>query len=223
MNKTNNYSYSSISNFGYNKILPVNNPLSYSINKTMDQSFLHGSSAHNIVGQESKASQAFLSAYCANNWDEFCEFASQNTQISYPNNLSENPLDFVNPIQRTSGQQLIYNTAKKKYLKKMYNCQLKSEPFDPTVATSPLISYWVPTNNNNVYKCIPEYAVDPKTIDNDPVMSKIINDPLPYSDILINIYNTMKKDGTLSQLEGTYIGNYFSNAPYMANQGGLKS
>ena len=125
-------------------------------------------------------------------------------------------------MRLNSGQQLIYNTAQKKYLKKMYNCILKSEPFDPNVATSPLVSYWVPSNTTNSYKCIAEYAVDPKTIDADPVMAKMLTEPLFYSDILINIYNTMKKDGTLGQLDGTALGTYFSRAPMMAIQGGLQ-
>ena len=214
--------YTPISKFGGNNYYFINDPLTYSINSTIDQNFLHGSSAATINGQQSKESQLFLSEYCSNNWDGFCELASKNTNISYPNNFSilatANGGD--SPVQRTAGDILLYNTAKRKYLKQLVNGKIEFTPFDPNVANSPLISYWKSDNlgSNNI---IPIYSVDPKIIDNDVVMNKILENPVIAYDILINIYNTMKREGSLVNLKGTKLGNFFTNALYFRNKGGI--
>jgi hypothetical protein len=216
------YSYTPISNLGGNNYYPINDPLTYSINSTIDQSFLHGSSAQSINGQQSKESQLFLSEYGANEWDDFCEIASKNTNTSYPNNFSllATTKGGDTGIQKTAGDILIYNTAKRKYLKELINGHLEYFPFDPNVANSPLISNWKSNNlgSNNI---IPTYAVNPKDIDNDIVMNKILENPVIAYDILINIYNTMKREKTLSQLRGTKLGNLFEYAIYFKSKGGL--
>ena len=76
----------------------------------------------------------------------------------------------------TAGEVLVHNTAARKYLVSMVGAHKKYEPFDPTVATSPLISYWVPSDNcpMTLGKPVPIYAVDPSKIDQDPVMDRIL-------------------------------------------------
>lgn len=222
MNIRTKYAYTPISKFGGNTYNPINDPLTYSINDTIDQRFLHGSSAVTIDGQLSKESQLFLSDYCANNWDDFCELASKNNRVGYPNNfgLLANNFGGSSTITKTSGEILLYNTAKRKYLKQLINGHIEYMPFDPNVANSPLISYWK-SDNFQTSKVIPIYSVDPKTIDDDIVMNKILDNPVIAADILINIYNTMKKDNTLSQLKGTKLGNLFSNAKIFKDMGGI--
>ena len=117
----------------------------------------------------------------------------------------------------TFGESLIYETASRKYLVKMHNGMKKWEPFDPTVPNSPMISYWTSTNQN----LIPEYEVDPSIIDKDPVMDKILAKPQIAFNILINIYNTMKRKGKLHKLKNTKLGNFYSITPYFINKGGL--
>lgn len=203
--------YANIKTFGQNKeSLEVENPLSYCINWTVDQAFLHsGNSA--IYGQYSKPCQSFLSDYCADKWDKFCEVASQNKNISYPNQLNHNV--GVN-VGLAAGDILIRNTASKKYLISMSgNCVQKFQPFDPTVANSPMISYWDSVGCEegvcSTNACIPKYAVDARTIDEDIVMDKLLNKPSIAMDILLNIYNTMKENNTLHTLQGTKIGKFF--------------
>ena len=210
--------YSSISNFGSNAKSPVNNPLTYCIMNNMDQRFLHGGHA-DTLGQHSKSCQLFLSEYCANKWDGFCELASKNTSIHYPNNAQSctNTGDTA-CRNMTAGESLIYNTAAVKYLIKMHNAHKKFEPFDPTVPTSPMISYWV---SDNCAAGVPEYAVDPKVIDKDIVMNKILAKPIIALNILINIYNTMKRYGTLSKLKGTKLGAFYNSHPYFKSKGGV--
>ena len=215
--------YSSISDFGSNAYSPINNPLTYCVNNTMDQRFLHGGHS-DILGQHSRPCQLFMSEYCADKWYAFCEIASHNKSKSYPNNI-ENCTDSGNISYRdiTAGDTLIYNTASRKYLVKMLNAYKKYEPFDPTVPTSPMISYWVSNNCSNAISGVSEYAVDPDKIDDDIVMDKILMNPIIAMNILINIYNTMKRYGTLSKLKTTKLGRFYNTHPYFKAKGGLSS
>lgn len=213
--------YASIAKFGSNADSPVNNPLTYCIGNNMDQRFLHGGNA-DIYGQHSRPCQLFLSEYCANKWDDFCELASKNTNTDYPDQYQGcTNAGVVACRGLNAGEALIHNTAARKYLIKMHNAHKKYEPFDPTVPTSPMISYWVSDNCSYANAGVPEYAVDPAKIDNDIVMNKILAKPIIAFEILINIYNTMKRYGTLSKLKGTKLGMYFDTAPYFKSKGGV--
>lgn len=218
----NRNSYKQITQFGSNEYQSINNPLSYCIDNTLDQRFLHGGSA-DTYGQHSKACQAFLSDYCAEKWDDFCDLAASNMSINqYPNNLQDSiSLSDTVSLGLTAGEILIHNTAAKKYLVEMIGCVKKYEPFDPTVGSSPMISYWVKDSCPQNGSCVPVYEVDPTKIDNDVVMDKILARPIIALNILINIYNTMKRKNTLSQLKGTKLGNFYSTNPYFVNIGGL--
>lgn len=213
----NTSSYKNISSFGsQTQQSLVNHPLTYCLGDSMDQRFLHGSNA-DIYGQNSRHCQLFLSQYCADNWDSFCEDASKNNSIQYPNQIGNGTYEYL-----TAGENLIQTTAERKYLVKMHGAYKKYEPFDPNVPTSPMISYWV--NNNCSSSCevgIPEYAVDPKKIDDDIVMDKILQNPNIAKKILINIYNTMKRYDTLKELENTKLGRFYNSHPYFIQKGGL--
>ena len=52
---------------------PTDSPLTYCLNDTMDRGFLHGGHA-DTFGQHSRNCQLFMSEYCAEQWDEICEF-----------------------------------------------------------------------------------------------------------------------------------------------------
>lgn len=197
--------YRNIKEFGQNmNSLEVDNPLSYCLNWTIDQQFNHGGNSY-IYGQYSKPCQSYFSDYCAEKWDGFCEVASKNTNISFPNNIEDNCQQLS---RMTAGDLLIRNTAAKKYLIEMSgDCVQRFEPFDPTVANSPMISYWGPSVCGGV--CIPTYAVIPEGIDNDIVMNKILDNPVIAIDILLNIYETMKKNGTIDKLVGTKLGRFY--------------
>jgi hypothetical protein len=199
----NNSVYRNIKDFGQNMKSDATNPLTYCINSNTDQRFLHGADA-NYYGQYSRNCQAFLADYCAQGWDAFCENAAQNVNISYPNHL-----EFSIP-NMSAGDILIRNAAIRKYLKKMDgNCIRTFEPFDPQVADSPLIYFWdIPSNLNYVSKCLPCFSVDPHTIDKDPIMDKLLQNPRIGLDILINIHNTMYKEGNLHKLRGTKLGGF---------------
>ena len=194
--------YKSISDFGSNDSA-TNNPLTYCIGNNMNQRFLHGG---NSYGKNSSHCQSFMSDYCASGWDEFCEFASKDEEISLTSQT------------HTSGRMLIADTAARKYLINMHNASEKYEPFDPTVADSPMIRYWV---KNSTGETIAEYAVDPTVIDKDVLMDKILEDPNVAFNILINIYITMKRKGTLKDLKDTKLGTFYDSHPYFKEKGGV--
>jgi len=209
-NYNNNNQYSSISNFGScSNFSAVNNPITYSINDTIDPYFLHGDNFLNHGGQHSPQSQWFLSDYCAQGWDDYCELASKNVQSRFPNDMD---MFKTSPPDLTAGDILIRNTASRKYLVKMIAGKKVFEPFDPTVAESPMISKWIwdSYNNPNVHMR-PVYAVDPATIDDDIVMDKLLMNPSIAKDILLNIYNTMKSQGTLHKLKNTKLDIFFKS------------
>ena len=209
-------SYYSIGNFGSENSAQAN-PVTYCFVSGLDSGAYHNLGGQNIAGPDNGQCQVFSAAYCANNWDGVCEYASRDTAFGAPIvNTVAQPNGIYNPTNR--GEILVRNTAAEKYLKAMSpNCSRQYEPFDPTTAGSPLISRWMPIeqgcgnfSNYNSNTCIPVYGVDPAKIDNDPVMNKILSKPSIAMDILVNIYN----NADLDALKGTKLYNYFSTVEF---------
>ena len=218
MKKSSSYQYQNISSFGPQvKGLAINNPLSYCLSTPMENSFVHGGHAGRTLNRSSKPCQSYISEYCSNNWDEYCELESKNdSRLSNSLNIEQNVL--ANPnVGLSAGEVLMYNTALKKYvIRREGSCKLISTQFDPTVASSPMYNEWIGGNEdcfagckNNGTECVSVYGVNPSTINSDPLMNKILNKPSIALDILKKIYVDMKRDKTLSQLKGTRLGNFF--------------
>ncbi len=205
--------YKCISNFGSSVANdPNTNPLTYCLLQNANSGFMHGGIGETMSGKHSANCQAFMSSYCANKWDDVCEFASKDRSRIYPNTQQKcGSSSDVECQNMTSGDVLVANTANRKYLTQMGGtCSLKWQPFDPTVASSPLISMWEGVcNSQGNDGCGPVYEVDPKKIDNDPVMQKILANPMIAWSLLVNIYNTAQRKGTLSGLKGTNIYTFF--------------
>lgn len=217
--------YSKISDFGPNTVSEVNNPLSYCMTNQLDQKFLHGSSA-SVLGKYGSQCQLFMSEYGAQKWDHFCEIASRDANISFPNTVLESCLCSSCPNEidgrpTTAGDIFVHNVASRKYLVHMYNGKIASKPFDVNVASSPMISYYTPDSSQCSNPMIPVYAVNPKTIDEDIVMDKILAKPGIWKIGLINIYNTMKRAGTLKDLNGTKLGNFYNTFNFFKAKGGI--
>ena len=215
-------SYANVVNFGTSvEKSPNNNPLTYCMTSDLNNSFMHTMGER--VGPYSKKCQMFMSDYCAKNWNGVCEVASKNTNNHYPNTAtpwechkSNQGATLGNGLGNafSQGELLIRNTAAKKYITRMSNnCKIRYEPFDPMVPTSPMISYWG-SDREARGVCIPKYEVNAKEIDSDPVMNKILSKPVIAIDILLNIYNTMKNDGKLHELNGTRLGRFFNSQKF---------
>ena len=214
--------YTQISNFGSNMTSEVNDPLTYCLNNQLEQRFLHGGHA-DTMGQHSRSCALYMSEYCASKWDAACEVASHNLERSYPDQfagLGLGPAGGVACRGLTAGEVLVTNTAARKYLVRMHGAQIAYEPFDPTVPTSPMISYWV-GDCGSACEMVPEFAVNPGTIDSDIVMDKILSKPIIAINILVNIYNTMKRHGTLTKLKGTKLGAFYQQNAYFRSKGGV--
>lgn len=211
-NQQNSFGYKNIQNFANNLISDDTNPAYLCVNDTLSQKFLNGTNPV-ITGQTSKQCQMYMSDYCSQNFDSICELASQNTNMTYPNELVFGSINGrpYNLKGLTSGEILIRNTACKKYLVAMGNCKPKLIPFDPTVASSPLVMSW--DNSSGENNCNPQFMVKPEDIDNDIVMNKLIQKPTIALDLLINIYNNHKRVGTLNKLDNTNLGKFFNLYP----------
>lgn len=199
--------YSQLSTFGASpaNALPVynNDPLTYCIGTNMSQSFNHGSNA-SIYGQNSSPCQVYMAQRCAKNWDGVCEYSSSHAANNeYATRADTMYAGNYEVIDLTPGEVLLRNTALEKYRIAMHHCSLKTEAFDPINPSSPYQSHWVGRD------CVPEYVVNPATIDNDIVMNKILNKPRIAVQLLKNIRNTMNRRGTLQQLRGTRLGYFY--------------
>jgi hypothetical protein len=196
-------SYAKAHEFGFTSNLPIynNDPLTYCVGTTLSQAFNHPASWLSI-GQNSSPCQIYMASRCAQNWDNICEYVSNQShyedvavQIS-----SQSHGMYLNP-----GEILIVNTAQKKYLVKMLgnNCELKTEQFDPvSIGGSPFISSYIGN-------CYPIYFVDAKIIDYDPVMNKILDKPWIAKDFLSKLRMNMIQFGKFETLKGTRLGLFY--------------
>jgi|688.fasta_scaffold01108_38 hypothetical protein len=218
MNNKSTYQYQNISSFGPEvKSLAINNPLSYCLSDGMDNSFMHGGYAGQMLNRKSVPCQSYISDYCSKNWDEYCEMESRNqSKMSNAINNKQNTLSKA-VIGLTAGEVLIYNCAMKKYvIRREGNCEEVKNQFDPTVASSPTYSEWVSADSNCGSGgscvsggCLEVFGVDASKIDADPLMNKILDKPIIALDILKKIYTDMKRDEKIGTLAGTRIGAFF--------------
>jgi len=204
-------SYRSISNVGSCSVNePSNNPLTYCLTTSLNNSFAHGAIANSHSSNTSRNCQAFMADYCAKNdneWNEngVCDIMSRNINKHYVDlvHSHSSPINSHYIDNLTYGEKLIRNAASRKYISEMNNvCEINKTPFDPTSASTPLVTLW----SDN---CVPLYEVDPNEIDNDPVMNRILQKPIIEIDILVNIYKNSVKKGILYKLKDTKLYKFF--------------
>lgn len=210
-------SYAVISGFGSSD--PSNsNPLAVCAVTPLDGGFNNKLGANGLLDSSNRQCQIYMGSYCGQKWDGVCEYLSKDTS-SIPNMVHTTPhlsggIGSNNLGGFTRGELLIRNAAADRFLVKMSdNCSRSYEPFDPTTADSPLISTWLPDSSKTVGTsiCVPIYDVDAKTIDQDPVMNKILDKPYIAMDILINICTNRLKNRTVFELKGTRLYDLFSS------------
>lgn len=199
-------SYAKITNFGRGKNkVNLFSPLTYTAVPTGVSMFNH--TLGNTYDSDSVNGQRFLANYCSSGWDEICKAKALDTDRAQPISIAEDVI--ATCMNMTKGEQLIANTASVKYLSSMSsNCRAVYTPFDPTVATSPLIREWESLDGR---ACVPVYTVDPAIIDNDEVMDSIIAKPGIWINGLINIYRNARVNNTLSSLVNTKLYRFVFN------------
>jgi hypothetical protein len=180
-----------------------NQPLTMCLQDTMDVKF-HNGGIGNLYGPRSQRCQLYMSERCAKKWDGFCEYFYRSHQSpsqwpdnqQWPNTVS--PWSYG--VALSTGDQLLQNAAERKYCKYV-NCAPKSELFNPTNPAGPSITYYESSTND---PCIPVCRVNPSSVDEDPVMERLLENPRAGGPVLINICNTAKREGT--NLKGTKLG-----------------
>lgn len=210
-------SYAKLANFGASAGKSAqNDPITYCALSGLESGFYHGGpgGGNGLLGPNSTACQVYMGQYCANNWDGTCEFLSRDDTRRFPNTQgSYNMLWLSSGLGQngvTQGQILIRNAAAEKYIIAMSdNCFRDLQPFDPSVPGSPLIGQWKPKMNSQNYICTALYDVKAEGIDNDVVMNKLLQQPWIGMDILGGIYKTRVKNGTLDELKGTKLYDWF--------------
>ena len=195
-----------------------NDPLTVCLTDTMDKNFQSGSIGH-LFGSRSRKCQLYMAQRCAENWDGFCEYYYRDRagcqwpdRQQWPNTVQPRGWACQEGVAPplTTGEQLLQNTAERKYCTYL-NCEKQCEKFNPMDPSSPTITYYTDTGYGE--NCIPVCNVDPSTIDDDPVMDRMIANPKAAAGTLINICNTAKRQGT--DISGTKLGavcnQYFQN------------
>lgn len=213
---SNRNTYMPIKQFGASNQPPCsgtgNDPLQYCLTESSDGKFFAGGIG-NLFGPRSQRCIDYMGQRCGKNWDGYCQYYYENNSDtnSWPNqrawpNTSE-PLawqnDFgLNPTL-TTGEQLLQNAARNRFCK-MVNCQPRYEPFNPTNPDSVSIVYYE-TLNGCGQECVPVCNnFDPATLDNDPVMNRMLENPKAAASTLINMCNSAKRDGI--DISGTKLG-----------------
>lgn len=127
---------------------------------------------------------------CAKNWDDRCEFLSENTR---PKSGSASSLWNYNNGTLTQGDDLIVEAARTRFCKVDGGVEHTFNVLDYTDCTLKVKDMRMGNKFNCVY--------DPKLLDNDPLFNKMIQRNLG-DDIVLNIYknainNKMNVKGTL--------------------------
>lgn len=204
--------------------------LSYSLLSPLDAAFVHGRPGISM-GRYSQQAQEYNSSRCANNWDQACEILSLDTKNQFPNMVSGSNVDLITGSHvrgLTSGEQLVRNTAFKKYRVQVNNCNLLLAPYNPMTPNAQLYSQqstidagmrnprWsasygsVPSGTCSSYYSLENI----QNLDSDPVLNKLIQMPYIAQDLLIRIYYQMQKTGKLGMLRGSNIGKFYQTLGY---------
>ena len=196
--------YTTISEFGeINEI--YNDPATYCVLDGLDSQFMHGS-----IGFQKgnfKCSE-YMSNRCSAKWDDLCETFADTKTKKFPRS------QYCSSFDLTDGHTFLRETAFKKYLLKTSNCYYSCEPFDPTVANSPLVCFETETAGSVGPTPAAQWSIDGKVVyegcqipdnpscqkiygftddqmyslDSDPVMNRLLTNPniaLDLLDILI--------------------------------------
>lgn len=200
--------YKTISNFGQAK---VPSGLEYCMFESINNNFNQGSSASNLSTKYGQRCQAYMAGRCAENWDGVCDIMSENKDSRFPG-MRTNTVDarFVSDKYDkslntfTAGELLVRQTAKRKYADTMNSsCKVETDYLDPTSASSEKVQYIIGNNCYITYKL----TSDP---DKDPIISKMLEDPKPYMDILYDL----AKGTSAELLSGTRLSAFYASAQF---------
>jgi len=204
--------YARIKNVGCSTVSP--NYYSACLDNTVDAGFLMGDNPQ-TWNSRSQECQSLLSQHVAENSKHSKEFdtismAAINLQgQGFPNPIANCTSNLTNVggfiKEQSYGSQILDNAGWMKYCA-FDNANVYMTNVNPNDPSSPVIPIIRGINVKSV--C----SVDPKTIDKDPLMNAIIQNPEQHVGLLQNIrYNT-------PNLQGTKLGNFYKvNNNYFNN------
>ncbi len=194
----------------------TDSPVDMCVFDDVDKSLVGGVLGYRY-GPSNENCQLYMADRCARQWDGVCEVASQKQQAVYPNNATIRGNSMAAPQTitggSTTGSQLIHNAAQRRFCV-FDNTSIQEFPFDPTNFSSPTVRRII----RSKYGSLPVCSVDPKTIDRDVLMNKVLSDPATSIDTLVNICQNHERSGV--SLNGTKIGEFCKT---IKRQGIMKS
>lgn len=221
MNRYSKYTYAKSLEHGksinsnINNPADVQNPLTFCLfNNSMDNAFLHGSTASNITSH-SKECQNFMADRCSGmykdseTWDKYCKiYLKANPDTVRANeaaiNQTASTLFPSNRKARTVGEKLLRNSMERRFL--LYpNNSYSVQQFDPNISNTPF--YRLPCNSTT--GAIVKH-IDKNNIDQDPLMNAALENYTSCIDVLALIWAKwkMKKlDLDNTKLEANFLAN----------------
>lgn len=208
-------SYPRIIDFGKCTLTNLNEGVANSILYSRDAKIGYGPGpVDRMIGISNQNNMAYMSERCAGNWDGYCEIAYLGNDNDYdggyfPNTYKSND----GQCSARLGDSLLKNTGELRFLR--FNGMTYQEPLDPLTAGSPMVTKFI--NRRTLCDATLTHNVNRNTIDNDPVMRRMLAKPQLNANTLRQIYvqtqlnkqRVMMKDGSgvpEQVLDGTYTG-----------------
>jgi len=188
------------------------NPLTYCITPSLNSQFFHGSSSSNqLYSTMNTSCTNFMAQRCSTQWDDYCDAYLQiNTDNYWPNMAVIDRLAYQNAnqffqIRPTVGQNLLRNACYYKYIDTS-DLSYSIEPFDPTVANSPLIKIFQEYVSR--YSTVIHLS-DPEEIRKDTLIPKMLSHYPICMDVIGRIYLAFLRKEKGVHIENTPFQSFF--------------
>lgn len=200
--------YATIGRFGEDLQVNMNEGLSLCLMDLGPETrSANGPTAANRFGPASDACQAFMSEYCANGWDNYCDiyYAQNNVAETrlFPNNFAPRS-EFCSV---SLGDSLLQNAAQLRFFNLPCN-RTWQEPLDYTNASSPMITKYIDRRDMS-QATLNSRTFNSRTVDTDPLMQRMLTNPNAVEQELKAMYylsNNPKFRGTESDISNTKTG-----------------
>ncbi len=177
--------YATIGKFGDCLLVNTNYGYDVCMTDTIDKCFAKGPGPINNLGPAAPNCQAFLAEQCSIEWNPNCEIYYRTQNQSLERYL---PNTYKSGECQTSillGDSLLRNAAELRFFN--VSCdESYTEPLDPTNYSSPMITRFV--NRRMLEDESLSERFDKKTIDNDAIMCRLLQNPKPFMPLLYQIY-----------------------------------
>jgi hypothetical protein len=194
--------YSTISNLGKSVDYHTDqaNPLTYCLYPNYNAQWIHGSTTTNLLNTpQCEPCQIYMSERCSNNFDEFCQIYYENNRDTFWPNLAGIDVQSQKKAQAflkyspTTGDNMIRNSVEKKLF--IYPSVInQKQPFDPNMASSPMITKYT----SNTFA--PSWTLHPEMMtqihDDNEHVNLMLSYPYPCFDLLARFHQIYQQNPT---------------------------